>query len=188
MSTATIVSTLLPTGTYTIDPTHSTLAFVARHAMVTKVRGSFREFSGTGTFNPADPASTELSVTIEAASIDTRNTDRDAHLKSNDFFDMANHPQITFTSHDVKILTEDSILITGDLTLKGIAKTIAIPFTYTGTAVDPFGNTRVGLEGKIEVSRKDWGLTWNAPLETGGLLVSDKVTLEFDISAILATA
>lgn len=185
MTTSTLPITLIPTGTYLLDPSHSSLSFTARHAMVTKVRGSFTAFSGTGKFNAENPAESHLSVTIEAKSIDTHNADRDAHLKSNDFFDMENYPELTFVSHNVTVVSDEDILITGDLTIKGVTKTISIPFTYTGTAVDPYGNTRVGLEGKVDVSRKEWGITWNAPLEAGGILVSDKVALEFDISAIV---
>lgn len=173
-----------PTGRYTIDPVHSRIGFVARHAMVTKVRGSFNEFTGSGYFDVDKPESSHLELTIDAASIDTRNADRDAHLKSNDFFDMETHPQITFSSTAVEKVDEDTFRVTGDLTIKGVTKPVAIDFDYAGTAVDPFGNHRIGLEGRVVVNRKDWGLSWNAPLETGGVLISEKVTLEFDVSAI----
>ena len=172
-----------PSGTYTIDPTHSRIGFVARHAMVTKVRGSFNEFSGTGHLDAANPANSSLQLTIQAASIDTRNADRDGHLRSNDFFDMENHPLITFVSTSVAA-TGDEFSVTGDLTIKGVTKPVTVVFEYTGTAVDPFGNTRLGLEGSTTVNRKDWGITWNAALDAGGVLVGEKVTLEFEVSAI----
>lgn len=172
-----------PAGAYTIDPTHSRIGFVARHAMVTKVRGSFNEFEGSGVLDSNNPANSSLSLKIEAASIDTRNADRDGHLRSNDFFDMDTYPHITFTSSSVE-QDGDQFVVTGDLTIKGVTKSIAIPFEFTGTAVDPFGNTRLGLEGSIAVNRKDWGITWNAALDAGGVLVSEKVTLEFEVSAI----
>lgn len=172
------------TGTYAIDPSHSRIAFVARHAMVTKVRGSFNEFSGTGYFDAEEPARSHLQLTIQAASIDTGNDDRDGHLRSNDFFDMENHPEITFASTAVERVDGDTYRVTGDLTIKGVTRPVTVDFDYGGTAVDPFGNHRLGLEGRVVVNRKDWGVNWNAALEAGGVLVSEKVTLEFDVSAI----
>jgi polyisoprenoid-binding protein YceI len=182
MSTTTVPNTL--TGTYAIDPAHSRIGFVARHAMVTKVRGSFNEFEGNGYFDADNPASSRLELTIKAASIDTRNADRDAHLRSNDFFDMEKYPDIDFVSTAVEPLDAENYRVTGVLTIKGVSKPVTVDFEYTGTAVDPFGNTRIGLEGKTTVNRKDWGVNWNAALEAGGVLVSEKVTLEFDVSAI----
>jgi polyisoprenoid-binding protein YceI len=174
------------TGKYTIDPAHSRIGFVARHAMVTKVRGSFNEFEGSGYFDADDPSKSSLQLTIQADSIDTRTADRDAHLRSNDFFDMEKYPQITFTSTSVEAGGGDIYRVTGDLTIKDVTKPVTIDFEYGGTAVDPFGNHRLGLEGSVVVNRKDWGLNWNAPLDTGGVLVSEKVTLEFEVSAIKA--
>lgn len=174
----------IPSGTYTIDPTHSRIGFVARHAMVTKVRGSFNEFAGTGTFDAANPTGATLRLTIKASSIDTRNADRDAHLRTNDFFDMDNHPEITFESTNVEQTDDDEYRVTGDLTIKGVTKPVTIDFDFDGSAVDPYGNTRIGLEGRTTVNRRDWGLNWNAPLDTGGVLVSEKITLEFEVSAI----
>jgi polyisoprenoid-binding protein YceI len=182
MSITTVPSTV--TGTYAIDPTHSRIGFVARHAMVTKVRGSFNEFEGTGVFDAEDPAKSQLQLTIKAASIDTRNADRDGHLRGNDFFAMEQYPEITFVSTAVEQLDAESYRVTGDLTIKGVTKPVVVDFEYTGTAVDPFDNVRIGLEGKTTVNRKDWGISWNAALEAGGVLVSEKVTLEFEVSAI----
>ena len=170
-------------GTYTIDPSHSRVGFSTRHAMVTKVRGAFNEVSGQATTGPnLDGASIE--VTIQAASIDTRSADRDAHLKSADFFDVETYPALTFRSTEVTAVDDDTLRVTGDLTVKDVTRPITVDFEYAGSAQDPFGNTRIGFEGSTVVNRKDFGLTWNAALETGGFLVSENVTLEFEVSAI----
>ena len=170
-------------GTYTIDPAHSEIGFTARHAMVTKVRGQFGAFDGTATIDEANPSSSKVELSIDVTSVDTGSVDRDGHLKSADFFDAETYPTITFTSTDVKRDGSDWT-ITGDLTIKDVTKPVTIEFEQTGSAVDPFGNTRVGFEGETTINRKDWGLTWNAALEAGGVLVSDKVTLELEVSAI----
>jgi polyisoprenoid-binding protein YceI len=170
-------------GAYTIDPTHTRLGFSARHAMVTTVRGSFTSFEGTATVDTANPANSKVELGIDVASIETGVADRDGHLKSADFFDVENFPKIGFSSTSVeRDGTEWSI--TGDLTIKDVTKPVTIVFEETGSAQDPFGNLRVGFEGGTTINRKDWGLTWNAALETGGVLVSEKVKLEFDVSAI----
>ncbi len=181
-------TTTIPAGTYAIDASHSRIGFVARHAMVTKVRGSFNEFAGSGVVDADNLANSHLQLTIQAASIDTRNADRDGHLKSNDFFDMENYPEITFVSTAVEQTDDDEFTVTGDLTIKGVTKPVTIEFEYTGAAVDPFGNHRIGFEGKTTINRKDWGVNWNAALEAGGVLVSEKVTLEFEVSAIRTDA
>ncbi|WP_183095447.1 YceI family protein [Nocardioides stalactiti] len=183
-----MTETLIPaltdiSGDYTIDISHSRLGFVARHAMVTKVRGAFDQWQGTAHIDTADPAASWVRLSIDAASISTGNGDRDGHLKSGDFFDVENHPTWTFVSTAVS-RDGDDWEITGDLTIKGVSHSVTIEFEENGSAKDPFGNLRVGFEGDVVVNRKDWGLTWNAALETGGLLVSEKVKLEFDISAI----
>ena len=188
MNTTATALTTAPTGTYAIDPTHSRVGFVARHAMVTKVRGSFNEFEGSGRFDADQPENSELSVTIQVASIDTRNADRDAHLRSNDFFDMETYPTITFATTAVAAAGDDVYHVTGDLTIKGVTKSITLDLELTGSAVDPYGNTRLGLEGSTVVNRKDWGVSWNAALDAGGVLVGEKVTLEFEISAIKSAA
>jgi polyisoprenoid-binding protein YceI len=182
VSTVTAPSTV--TGSYAIDPSHSRIGFVARHAMVTKVRGSFNEFEGTGYFDADHPANSHLELVIKAASIDTRNADRDGHLRSNDFFAMDEYPEITFRSTLIEQAGEAEYRVTGDLTIKGLTKPVTVDFDYTGAAVDPFGNQRIGLEGTTTINRKDWGVNWNAALETGGVLVSEKVTLEFEVSAV----
>lgn len=175
-------------GTYAIDASHSRIGFVARHAMVTKVRGSFNEFEGSGVFDVANPAASSLQLTIQAASIDTRNADRDGHLRSNDFFDMETYPTITFVSTAVEAAGSDVYRVTGDLTIKGVTKPVTVELEYTGQATDPFGNQRIGFDGSTTINRKDWGVTWNAALETGGVLVSEKVTLEFEVSAVRTDA
>ena len=171
------------TGDYTLDASHSRLGFVARHAMVTKVRGNFEQFEGSATVDTANPANSSVKVVIEAASVTTHNEQRDGHLKTPDFFDVANYPQITFVSTNVE-RDGSEWAITGDLTINGVTKSITVPFEETGSAKDPFGNTRVGFEGETTIDRTDWNLSFNAALETGGVLVSEKVKLEFDISAI----
>jgi polyisoprenoid-binding protein YceI len=170
-------------GAYTLDPAHSRLGFSARHAMVATVRGQFNEFTGTAQVNTANPADSKVEVSIVANSISTGNEQRDGHLLSADFFESEQFPNITFTSTDVS-RDGDDWTITGDLTVKGVTKPISVPFEFTGSATDPMGNTRIGFEGAATLLRKDWGLTWNAALETGGVLVSDKIKLQFDISAI----
>jgi len=182
MTTLTAPTSL--TGTYTIDPTHSRIGFVARHAMVTKVRGSFNEFDGSGYFDAEHPANSHVQLTIQTASIDTRNADRDGHLKSNDFFAMETYPEITFASTAIEQVDDTNYRVTGDLTIKGVTKPVTVDFEYSGTAVDPYGNIRLGFEGKTTINRKDWGVNWNAALDAGGVLVSEKVTLEFEVSAI----
>jgi polyisoprenoid-binding protein YceI len=172
------------TGTYTLDPAHSRIGFVARHAMVTKVRGSFNELAGTGYFDAADPSRSHLELVIQAASIDTRNADRDAHLRGNDFFDMEHHPEIRFVTTAVGRAGDAAYRVTGDLTIKDVTKPITFDLEFTGAVVDPFGNQRIGLEGGVTINRKDWGVSWNATMEAGGVLVSEKVLLEFEVSAI----
>jgi polyisoprenoid-binding protein YceI len=182
MTTATTFGEL--TGTYTFDVAHSRVGFVARHAMVTKVRGAFNEFVGSATIDGDDPTKSSATVTIEVASIDTRNAQRDGHLRNNDFLDAETYPQIHFVSTAISHRDGETFEVTGDLTIKGVTKSITFPLEYQGSAKDPFGNNRVGFEGSVAINRSDWGVNWNAALETGGVLVSEKITLEFEISAI----
>ena len=184
MSTSTGTDLSQLTGTYTLDPAHSRIGFTARHAMVTKVRGAFNEFTGTAVLDGDNPANSTATVTIKAASIDTRNEQRDGHLRSNDFLAMEEYPEITFVSTSAKETGENEFELTGDLTIRGVTSSITIPFTFEGVATDPFGNVRAGFEGSVAISRADYGISWNAALETGGVLVSDKIVLEFEISAI----
>ncbi len=184
MTTATTPSLAELTGQYALDPAHTRIGFVARHAMVTKVRGAFNEFEGAGFLDGSDPSKSTVSVTIKTESIDTRNAQRDGHLRSNDFLDIPNHPEITFVSTSASQVDDQTFELTGDLTIKGVTKSVTIPFTFEGAAKDPFGNDRVGFEGSVAISRADFGITWNAALETGGVLVSDKIVLEFEVSAV----
>jgi polyisoprenoid-binding protein YceI len=171
-------------GTWTIDPSHTRIGFVARHAMVTKVRGAFNEFEGQAVVDSDDVAKSSANVTIKAASIDTRNGQRDEHLRSNDFLAMEEYPEITFVSTQVTPTGPNSLDLTGDLTIKGATQSVTVPFELEGVATDPFGNLRAGFEGSVAVNRKDYGITWNAALEAGGVLVGDKIILEFEVSAI----
>ncbi|GAA2492343.1 YceI family protein [Streptomyces murinus] len=172
------------TGDYTIDPAHTTIEFVARHAMVTNVRGSFQDFSGSLHLDGQDPAKSTATLDITMASIDTGNADRDGHLKSADFFKIDEFPTMTFRSTRAESLGGEDYRITGDLSLLGVTRPITIDLEFNGVAKDPFGNERAGFEGKAELLRSEWGLTWNAALETGGVLISDKIKLNFDVSAI----
>ncbi|MEW2117545.1 YceI family protein [Streptomyces sp. NPDC005474] len=172
------------TGDYTIDPSHTTIGFVARHAMVTNVKGSFQEFEGTLHLDGSDPTNSTASLDIKMDSIETGSADRDGHLKSSDFFRTDEFPTMTFRSTKAESLGGDDYRITGDLEILGTTRPISIDLEFNGSAKDPFGNERVGFEGKAEILRSQWGLTWNAALETGGVLVSDKIKLNFDISAI----
>jgi len=182
MSTATDVQ--VTTGDYTIDASHSRVGFIARHAMVTKVRGQFADFAGTAHIDVEDPTKSAAQVTLKVASIETGNGQRDEHLRTNDFFDAPTFPEITFTSTKVEATGPGEVRMTGDLTIKGTTKPVVIDWEATGTAVDPYNNVRAGFEGKAVINRSDFGVTWNAALEAGGVLVSEKITLEFDISAI----
>ncbi|MEU2288694.1 YceI family protein [Streptomyces sp. NPDC013178] len=172
------------TGDYTIDAAHSTIGFVARHAMVTNVKGKFNDFTGSLHLDGTDPSKSTATIDVTMDSIDTGSADRDGHLKSSDFFKIEEFPEMTFRSTSAEALGGDDYRITGDLTILGVTKPLTIDLEFNGSAKDPFGNERVGFEGKAEILRSEWGLTWNAALETGGVLVSDKIKLNFDISAI----
>ncbi|MGP4006482.1 YceI family protein [Streptomyces sp. 4N124] len=172
------------TGDYTIDPAHSSIGFVARHAMVTNVKGKFLDFTGSLHLDGTDPAQSTASIDVKMDSVDTGSADRDGHLKGSDFFKIEEFPTMTFRSTKAEALGDDDYRITGDLSILGVTKPLTIDLEFNGAAKDPFGNERVGFEGKAEIKRSEWGLTWNAALETGGVLVSDKIKLNFDISAI----
>jgi len=158
------------TGDYTIDSSHSQMGFIARHAMVTKVRGTFNEFEGTVSGGDSI-RNASISVTIQSASVDTRNPDRDGHLTAGDFFDVSTYPTIEFVSTQVEPLDEQTLRVDGDLTIKGVSQPVSIDFAYAGSATDPFGLERIGFEGSTTVRRSDFGMTFNAALETGGVLV-----------------
>ncbi|MER5646318.1 YceI family protein [Streptosporangium sp. NPDC002524] len=175
------------TGTYTLDPAHSRFGFAARHAMVTKVRGSIPVREATASLDAGDPGASSVHVVLDVAGIETGNENRDAHLRTGDFLDATGHPFITFDSTGVKQAGDDDFEVTGDLTIRGVSRQITVPLRYTGTAVDIQGMTRVGFEGSTVINRKDFGMTYNAVLETGGVMVSEKITLEFDLSAVRTT-
>ena len=182
--TTTITKLSELTGDYIVDTAHTRIGFVARHAMVTKVRGAFQDFEATAHLDGDDPAKSSVSLTIQAKSISTGNEQRDNHLRSNDFFDMDNHPTITFASTEVEQVSDTEFKVTGDLTVRGVTKPVTVDFELTGAENDPWGNFRIGFEGKVTINRKDWGVSWNTALESGGVLVSEKVTLEFDVAAV----
>lgn len=169
--------------TYTIDKMHSEVAFQVRH-LLTKVRGRFTEFAGTVLLDQEHPEQSSASLTIEASSVDTGTPDRDTHLRSDDFFAVATHSTLKFTSSWVVKTGDDTYDVAGTLTIRGVAREITLPVTYLGTAKDPWGNVRAGFETSITVNRKDFGLTWNAALETGGFLVGDEVRINLSIQAI----
>ena len=171
-------------GTYVVDPSHSRIGFVARHAMVTKVRGSFPDFSATAELDFEDPTRSTVNVVIQAASIDTGQAQRDEHLRTNDFFDVPSFPTWTFQSTSVEAKGDDEFVLHGDLTIKGTTQPVSIDVEHTGTATDVYGNLRAGFEGRATINRRDFGVVWNAPLEAGGVLVGDKIVLELDVSAI----
>lgn len=171
------------TGHWDIDPSHSRLGFSTRHAMVSRVRGAFNDVSGFADI-AEDLADSTAEVIIQTASVDTRSEDRDTHLRSADFFDVDAYPEIRFVSSAIDEVDEGSYIVTCDLTIRDMTKTVSIPLELIGVESDPFGNLRAGLEGSRRIDRKDWGVTWNTKLDSGGVLVSDKITLEFELSLI----
>ena len=185
MTTSTTTGLEQLTGTYDIDPAHSSLEFAAKHAMVTTVRGRFSDFEGTLRLDGTNPESSSAEVRIRVDSLDSRSGQRDEHLRSADFFDAGKHPEITFRSTRAARGKKDGqYVLFGDLTIRDVTREVELDLEYTGTAVDPWGGTRVGFEGETTVNRKDWGLNWNVALEAGGILVSEKVKLKLDIAAV----
>ena len=182
-TTTTTTATPTSTRTYAIDKTHSELLFQVRH-LVTRVRGRFTDFDGTVSIDGANPDRSAVALDIKAASIDTGTPDRDAHLRSNDFFGVDQFPALTFASSRIVKKSEDAYDVVGTLTIRGVAKEITLPVAFLGTARDPWGNERAGFETEITINRKDFGLTWNAALETGGFLVGDEVKISASIQAI----
>lgn len=182
-TTSTAAPSRASAGTYTIDRTHSEVLFRVRH-LLTRVGGRFHQFEGTITVDPAHPERSRVEVSIDAASIDTSVADRDAHLKSEDFFYVEKYPALTFTSDRVTATAPDTFLATGTLTMRGVAKTIELPVTALGTMRDPWGNEKAGFEASVQLNRKDFGLMWNAALETGGFLVGDEVSVTLSIQAV----
>lgn len=178
-----VSATTASTRTFTIDKAHSEAAFQVRH-LVTRVRGRFSDFSGTIQFNEARPDLSAVTFTINTGSIDTSTADRDAHLRSEDFFFVDKYPTMTFVSSKVTSTSQGEFDVQGTLTIRGVVKDITLPVTYLGDAKDPWGQSRIGFEGETTLNRKDFGLMWNTALETGGFLVGDEVKISVAIQAI----
>ena len=169
---------------WTIDNGHSAVIFSARHMMLSTVRGRFHNFTGTVDFNEADPTQSSVDIQIDVTSIETRDEKRDGHLKSADFFEVEKYPTMTFKSTKVEKLGENHGKLHGDLTIKDITKPVTLDVEYHGLAKAPWGTTSAGFAGKTSIDRKDWGLTWNVALETGGILVGDKINIEIDLEVV----
>jgi polyisoprenoid-binding protein YceI len=182
MSTQT-TETVTLSGDYDVDAAHSRFGFAAKHAMVTTVRGAFKEFTAEIHVDEADPTKSTAKVEIQTASIDTGNQMRDDHVRNSDFLEVENYPTITFASTKVEKIDDENFKVTGDLTVKDVTKPVSINLELTGAADDPWGNFRLGFEGKAEINRSDYGVTFNMPLG-GGVVISEKVKLEFDIAAV----
>jgi polyisoprenoid-binding protein YceI len=176
----------LTPGTWTIDESHTTVGFTARHLMITKVRGRFGKVEGAATID-LDRLQSSVRATIDLTSIDTGDAGRDEHLRSADFFDVENHPTMTFTSTSVKEDGGDHTLY-GDLTIKGVTHPVQLDLEFDGVSGDPWGGTRAGFTATGEINRKDWGLEWNVALESGGVLVADKIKLSLDVELVKAEA
>ncbi len=167
---------------YNIDTAHSTIGFDIKHLMVGTTSGSFNDYQGTIEYDPANVAATKIDATIQAASIDTRNADRDNHLRSADFFDTANYAVITFKSTKVEA-SGDGYVITGDLTMHGVTKEISIPVSIGGPVQSPFGSWAIGISGKTKINRQDFGIAWNKTLDQGGVVVGDEVVVIVNVEA-----
>lgn len=171
---------------WVLDPTHSAVTFSARHMMVTTVRGNFKLFSANIDFDPANPQAGSVSAEIDASSIDTSVADRDGHLKSPDFLDVANFPKITFVSKHIDIKGDKTGVITGDLTIRGTTREVKLDTEFLGTMVDPFGNNKAAFSASTKINREDFGLVWNVALEAGGVLVSKDIKIEIEIQTVPA--
>ena len=183
MPTPTLTESGLSTGTWTVDPSHSAVNFVARHLMVSKVRGHFGTFNGTVTVAD-DPLQSTLDATVEVGSLTTGDVRRDEHLRSNDFFDAERYPTMHLVSTNIEARGDNEFLLHTNLTIRGITKPVDFKLEFDGVSRDPWGGTRAGFTARADVNRKDWGLEWNMALETGGVLVSDKVTIELEVEAV----
>ena len=172
-------------ATYSIDPSHSGVGFTVKHMGFAKVRGRFEEFSGEIRMVPDDLSTLEADVEIDATSINTNESKRDEHLRTNDFLDAPNHPKIKFESTNVKKASGESFELEGKLTIRDVTKNVVLEGTYLGEGTDPWGGSRAGFFASTTVNRKDFGVNWNQALEAGGFLVGDKVTIELDIQAVL---
>ena len=174
--------------TWNFDLSHSSVNFHVRHLMVSKVHGRFQQWGGTLVIDDADITRSRVEVSIETASVDTKDEKRDGHLRSPDFFDSAKYPTMTFVSTNVARVGDEELEVTGDLTIAGTTKSVKLRVETAGTVKDPWGGTRTGFSAKTSINRKDFGLHWNAALEAGGVLVGEKVEISLEIEAIQAAA
>ena len=170
-------------GTYVLDPSHTRIGFIARHLMVTKVRGNFGEFDGSITI-AEDPAKSTAQATIKAISIETGVADRDNHLRSGDFFEAEKYPELTFANARVVAQKGTKFTVVGDLTIKDITREVELDVELDGLVTDPFGNEKIAVSARTEINREDFGMSWNAALETGGVLVSQKIVIEIEAQAV----
>lgn len=176
----------MSTTNWNLDTTHSTVGFTVRHMVIAKVRGRFGAFNGTIQLDEADFTKSRVAVTIETSSIDTGVGDRDNHLRSGDFFDVVNHPQIRFESTGIEKKSDEDYAVHGNLTIRGVTKPVVLAAEFGGKGTDPWGNARVGFTAKTSIARTDFGLKWNQALEAGGVLVGEKVEIELDVQAVKA--
>jgi polyisoprenoid-binding protein YceI len=175
-------------STWNIDPAHTGIHFSVRHMVVSKVRGRFAKYSGTIRMDDADITRSSIEATVDASSIDTGVADRDTHLRSPDFFDVERFPQLLFRSKRIERVEDALYRLVGDLTIRGVTREVSLDVEYGGRGKDPWGNERAGFLAKTSIDRKDFGLTWNQVLETGGILVGDRVDIELDVQAVKAAA
>ena len=181
----TSINDLTP-GVWTIDGSHTTVGFTARHLMITKVRGRFGSVTGNVTISE-DRLASSVEATVDMSSIDTGDAGRDEHLRGTDFFDSETHPSMTFASTAVKAHGDDFVLV-GDLTIKGVTKSVELELEFDGVSGDPWGGTRAGFTAEGEINRKDWGLEWNVSLESGGVLVGEKIKIHLDVELVAPVA
>ncbi len=170
-------------GDWVFDTPHTNVMFVARYAMLTKVRGHFQTFEGT-VHVAEKPEDSWVELTIDGSSITIDNDTRDTHLRSGDFLDLENHPTISFKSTKVELLGDNQLLVTGDLTIRGVTREVVLDAEYVGVGKDAYGRTRVAFSARTEIERDDWGVSWNMALETGGLLVGKRVQIELEVQAL----
>jgi polyisoprenoid-binding protein YceI len=176
----------MTTQRWTIDPSHSGVHFSVRHMVISKVRGAFQRWQGTIDFDEANPSTSKVSVRIEANSIDTREPKRDAHLRSADFFDVEHHPALTFESTEVAKVGDDRYSVTGDLTIRGVTRSIVLAAELLGAKKDPWGKRRIAFGARTSINRKEFGLNWNQGLEAGGVLVGEQIEIDLDVEAVEA--
>jgi polyisoprenoid-binding protein YceI len=186
MSTTAVEVPALVAGTWAIDPSHSEVGFTVRHLMVSKVKGSFKTFEGTITI-AENPLDSRVEARIDAFSVDTRDENRDNHLRSSDFFEVENYPYITFVSSSVRPQGHDYV-VTGDLTIRGVTRSVDLALEFNGVSPDPWGGTRAGFSAFTEISRADYGIEFNIPMDGGGVVVGDKIKINLEIEAVLQTS